>query len=103
MQLNVNVVVEVTAGLWALPLTARAPLQPPDAVQESALLDDQLNVVIPPLDTLAGLAESVTVGGLCGDPGDAGAASEPPEPPPQAVTNRVATLAHARRTPFFVS
>jgi hypothetical protein len=44
------------------PLVASLPLQAPEAVQEVALVDDQVRVDAPPLDTLAGLAVSVTVG-----------------------------------------
>jgi len=38
------------------------PLQAPEAEQELALLLDQSNVEEPPLATVVGLAESVTVG-----------------------------------------
>jgi hypothetical protein len=38
------------------------PFQPPEAVQEVALVDDQLNVEALPLATVLGLSVSVTVG-----------------------------------------
>jgi hypothetical protein len=46
--------------LW-LPLGALAPLQPPEAVQEVALVEVHVNVDTPPLATEAGFAVSVTV------------------------------------------
>jgi hypothetical protein len=45
-----------------LPLVAIVPLQPPDAVQEVALVDDHVKVDVAPLLTVLGLAESVTTG-----------------------------------------
>jgi hypothetical protein len=45
------------------PLVASVPDQPPEAAQEVALADDQVNFVLAPVETLAGLALSVTVGG----------------------------------------
>jgi hypothetical protein len=41
---------------------ASLPDQLPDAVQEVALVDDQVRVELPPLATVLGLALSVTVG-----------------------------------------
>jgi hypothetical protein len=38
------------------------PLQPPEAAQELALVEDQLKVELAPLDTVLGLADKVTVG-----------------------------------------
>jgi hypothetical protein len=48
----------------ALPLTGWLPLQAPEAVHEVALLEDQANVELPPLDTLVGLALKETLGGV---------------------------------------
>jgi hypothetical protein len=45
------------------PLIPTAPDQPPDALQEVALVEDQVKVELPPEDTLAGLALKETVGG----------------------------------------
>ena len=44
------------------PLEASLPLQPPDATQAVALVEDQDNVEALPLGTVLGLALSVTVG-----------------------------------------
>ena len=44
------------------PLEASLPLQPPDATQAVALVEDQDNVEALPLVTVLGLALSVTVG-----------------------------------------
>ena len=44
------------------PLTALLPDQAPEAVQEVALAADQVNVELPPLATVLGLAAKVTVG-----------------------------------------
>ena len=38
------------------------PLQPPEAVQDVAFVEDQVNVEVPPLATVLGLAVRVTVG-----------------------------------------
>lgn len=56
-------VVLVTATVLSLPLTGFVPPQaPPEAAQLVAFVDDQVRVVNPPLATLVGLAERVTVG-----------------------------------------
>jgi hypothetical protein len=44
------------------PLIPLVPDQAPEAVQEVALLADQLTVELPPLVTLLGLAERLIVG-----------------------------------------
>jgi len=44
------------------PLVGRAPVQPPLAVQEVALVDDQVSVALAPAVIMPGLAESETVG-----------------------------------------
>ena len=44
------------------PEAASAPLQPPEAVQEVALLLDQLSVLLWPSATAVGLAEKFTAG-----------------------------------------
>jgi hypothetical protein len=45
-----------------LPLGAVLLVQPPEALHEVALVDDQVSVVDPPLAMLAGVAVSVTTG-----------------------------------------
>jgi len=55
-------VVAVSAPLDCEPLIALLPDQPPEPVQEVALVDDQLNVDALPLATVLGLAVKLTVG-----------------------------------------
>ncbi len=52
----------VSAPVDCDPLTALAPDQAPEAVHEVALVADQVNVELPPLETVLGLAARVTVG-----------------------------------------
>jgi hypothetical protein len=52
----------VSAPVDWLPEVALAPDQPPEAVQEVALVEDQVSVEDPPLATDAGFAASDTVG-----------------------------------------
>lgn len=91
LQFSVNVVLVAIAPLVALPLTARLPVQPPDAVQVSALLVDQDNAVVPPELTVVGEAEKLIVGGL-EPPGPCGAALSDPPPPPHAARAIDATI-----------
>ena len=64
------------------------PDQPPDAVQEVALVDDQFNVALPPLATLVGLALKVTVGAGAGaDPDTETVADFEAVPPPPLQVN----------------
>ena len=46
-----------------VPLVAFVPVQPPPAVHEVALVEDQVTVEILPEVMLVGLAENATVGG----------------------------------------
>ena len=62
VQVRVNFVVAVRAGVDVVPVVASAPLQPPEAVQDVALVDDQVNAAVAPLLTVAGFAVSVTAG-----------------------------------------
>jgi hypothetical protein len=62
VHVSVNFVVPVRAGVAVDPLIAWLPPQPPDAVQEVALEDDQLNVDAAPLLTVLGLADRATAG-----------------------------------------
>lgn len=91
LQFNVKVVLAVIALLVALPLIARLPVQPPDAVQVSALLVDHESVVVPPELTVVGEAEKLMVGGL-EPPGACGAALSDPPPPPHAARAIDATI-----------
>jgi hypothetical protein len=48
----------------SVPLVALLPLHPPEAVQDVALVLDQVSVEEPPAKTVVGLAEIATVGGV---------------------------------------
>lgn len=62
VQASVYLVVAVSAAVLAEPLVASEPLQPPEAVHEVALVEDQVKVEVAPLLTVLGLAVRVTVG-----------------------------------------
>jgi hypothetical protein len=62
LQARVKVVDCASAAVSCDPDVAFVPLQPPDAVHEVALVDDQASVVVPPCATCAGFADSDTVG-----------------------------------------
>jgi hypothetical protein len=46
----------------AVPLVALVPVQPPDAVQDVALVEDHVKVELPPAVMLVGLADKDAVG-----------------------------------------
>lgn len=81
---NVNVEVAVRPDRTSEPPSALDPLHAPDALQDSAFVVVQLNVVLLPLAMVVGFARSVTVGAG----GEAGGvtvtvtdcAAVPPEP-----------------------
>ena len=50
-----------------VPLVALVPVQPPPAVHEVALVEDQVAIEIWPEVMLVGLAENATVGGAVGE------------------------------------
>jgi hypothetical protein len=62
LHVSVNVVVCDNAAVTCEPDVALVPLQPPDAVQADALVEDHVNVDVPPWATCAGFAPSETVG-----------------------------------------
>jgi hypothetical protein len=62
VQASVNTVVAVKVGVFADPLVASAPLQPPEAAQEVAFVDTQVSADALPLVTVLGLADSVMLG-----------------------------------------
>jgi hypothetical protein len=71
--------VAVSAALKKVPLVFSGPLQPPDAVHEVALAEDQVKVELPPVPTEVGFALKVTVG-----PGDVAGSLIPEDEPPHA-------------------
>jgi hypothetical protein len=62
VQVRVYFVVAVRAGVVCEPAVACEPLQPPEAVQAVALVDDHVNADVAPLLTVAGVAVKVTAG-----------------------------------------
>jgi hypothetical protein len=62
LQVSVKVEVLVMPPVELEPLVALVPDQAPEAVQEEALVEDQVSVELPPLATLVGLALSEAVG-----------------------------------------
>jgi hypothetical protein len=62
VQVNVYFVVAVSAPVFCEPLVASEPLQPPEAVQDVAFVEDHVKVDAPPLATELGEALSATVG-----------------------------------------
>ena len=65
------------------PDVALEPDQAPEAEQEDALVDDQVNVESEPMRTEVGFAEKLIVG--AGVVGVGGSLPPPPPPPPQAT------------------
>jgi hypothetical protein len=62
LQVSVNCAAAVRVEVLCEPLVALAPLQPPEAAQEAAFVDDQVRVDAAPLLTVVGFPVSVTVG-----------------------------------------
>ena len=62
LQLSVYIAFAVSAPVDAEPLNALTPDQAPEAVQEVALVEDQVRVEPLPLVTVLGPAANVTVG-----------------------------------------
>jgi hypothetical protein len=62
VQVRVNFVVADRAGVALEPLSASLPLQPPEAEQDVALVEDHVNVEVAPLLTVLGFADRVTAG-----------------------------------------
>lgn len=76
--------------MLCVPPTASVPAQSPEAVQEVALVEDQVNVEVPPLATLAGLALKDTVGAA--DTVTVAACDAVPPVPVQARVNLVVAV-----------
>jgi hypothetical protein len=62
VQVRINFVVAVSVGVVWEPAMASEPLQPPEAVQAVALVDDQVNADVAPLFIVVGFAVKVTAG-----------------------------------------
>jgi hypothetical protein len=62
VQVSVNLVFVVRAAVLWEPLVVLLPVQPPEAVQDVALFEDQVRVEVAPLATVLGLAVRVTAG-----------------------------------------
>jgi hypothetical protein len=73
-------VVLLSAPVDQVPLVATGPLQPPEAVHAVALLELQVSVDIPPLATVAGDADRVTVGADVATTTSADCEDVPPTP-----------------------
>ncbi len=91
MQARANVLVLVNAPVDWLPEVALAPDQAPEAVQEVALVEDQVSIDDPPLAIDVGFAASDTVG-----TGGGGGAELPVPPPPAATVSGTIRLAIKR-------
>jgi len=62
LQASVNLVAALRATVVDEPLVGSAPVQPPEAVQAVALVEDQVSVDVAPLLTVLGLAVIVIAG-----------------------------------------
>jgi hypothetical protein len=80
LQLSVKVAFAVSAPVGDEPLTALAPDQAPEAVQDVALVADHDNVEPLPLATVLGLAVMLTVGAGCATDTVADCTALPPAP-----------------------
>jgi hypothetical protein len=96
-----NVVSLPSAPVLRLPAAANVPLQPPEAAQEVALAEDQVNVAEPPASIAVLDASRLAVG-------SAMTGASPPLPPPQAEADRAAitkskgSLMKSRGELFFI-
>jgi hypothetical protein len=81
VHVNVKDVVALSAAVATVPLAARLPLQPPEAVQLLALVELHESVEVCPEFTVPGFALRVTVGAAaCVTETTALAWDEPPAP-----------------------
>lgn len=62
VHVSVNLVVAVRAAVACEPAVGSLPVQPPEAVQAVALVDDQVKAEVAPLFTVVGFAVKVTAG-----------------------------------------
>jgi len=82
----------VSAAVYWLPEVALVPVQPPEAVQEVMLAEDQVSIEVPPLVTDVGIAASDTVGVV----GAAAGADSDTAVPPQAESTMASTGTSSR-------
>jgi hypothetical protein len=80
LQVSVKFVFAVSDEVVCEPVVALLPLQPPDAVQEVALVEDQVNVDVAPLSTVLGFVLRVTAGAALVTETVADCAALPPLP-----------------------
>jgi hypothetical protein len=80
LQVKVNFVVAVSAGVACEPLVDSVPLQPFEAVQDVAFVVDQVSIEVAPLATVVGLALKVTAGAEVVTDTVADCAALPPAP-----------------------
>jgi hypothetical protein len=80
LQVKVNFVVAVSAGVVCEPLVDSLPLQPFEAVQDVAFVVDQVSIEVAPLVTVVGLALKVTAGAEVVTDTVADCAALPPAP-----------------------
>jgi hypothetical protein len=80
VQVRVNFVLADRAGVVLEPLIASLPLQPPEAEQDVAWVEDQVKVDVAPLLTVVGFADRVTAGAAVVTDTVADCAALPPLP-----------------------
>ena len=80
VQVSVNLVVALIETVACVPLVASAPVQPPEAAQDVAFVDDQTKVALEPLWMVLGLAVSATAGAGCVTETVADCVALPPAP-----------------------
>jgi hypothetical protein len=80
VQVRVYFVVAVKADVVFEPLIGSDPLHPPEALQDVALVEDQVSVDVAPFLTVLGFVVSVTAGGDCVTETVADCVALPPAP-----------------------
>ena len=85
----------VKALVLCVPLAANVPLQPPEAVQDVALVELQVSVEAPPLATLVGFAVNAAVGTGLAAIVTVAAAAAPVPPEPIQVSEYVVSVVKA--------
>ena len=89
--------------MLCVPLTDSVPAHAPEAVQEVAFVEDQVNVEVPPLATLVGLALKDTVGAGADTVTVADCEADPPVPLHASVNLVVAVNAPVPAEPLIGS